>query len=168
MTGPRRFLSLALATAILAPASSKARTRGRRQIAPPAPPRQQQGRRLHARAPQTLAPVASPGGRHVLHVTSGAVFLDGQRVHPASGSVYLLSPPLWREDGRAVAWLEREAGRVRLVVLPEIGAQGPRVEPLPWDLPALPSGDQLFWAGPQRIVVGPALLAPRAVASWTS
>jgi len=160
MTGPKRFLWLALATAMLAP--SKAKARGRRYAVVPTPPRQDQSRRLQARVPQALGPLASPGGRHVVEVSAGAVFVDGRRVHPSRGNVFLMSGPVWRGDGRALAWLERSEGQVRLVVLPEIGA-----EPLPWELPALPSGDQLFWAGPNRIVVGPALLAPRAVASWT-
>jgi hypothetical protein len=161
MTGPKRFLWLALATAMMVPGKSKAR--GRRYAALPSPPRQDQTRRLQARVPQTLAPLVSPGGRHVAHVSGGAVFVDGRRVHPSHGSVYLIAPPLWRRDGRALAWLERNEGQVRLVVLPEVGATA---APLPWELPALPSGDQLFWAGRNRIVVGPALLAPRAVASW--
>jgi hypothetical protein len=163
MNGPKRFLWLALATAMLAP--GKAKAKGRRYAAVPSPPRQDQTRRLERRVPQNLPPVPSPRGGHVVHVSGGAVFVDGRRVHPTSGGVYLLAAPQWRKDGRAVAWLERCQGQVRLVVLPEID---PRVEPLPWDLPALPSGDQLFWAGSNRIVVGPALLAPRAVASWSS
>jgi len=162
MTGPKRFLWLALATAMLAP--GKARARARRYAALPSPPRQNQGRRLQARAPQAMAPLVSPGGRHVVHVAGGAVFVDGRRVHPSSGGIYLMGSPRWRGDGGALAWLERSEGQVRLVVLPEIG---PTAEPLPWVLPALPSGDQLFWAGPNRVVVGPDLLAPRAVASWT-
>lgn len=78
--------------------------------------------------------------------------------------MYVIHAPTWRDDGGAVAWLERVDGEVRLVVLPEIS---PQAAPLPWTLPTLPSGDQLFWAGQNKIVVGPALLAPRAVASWT-
>jgi hypothetical protein len=163
MTGPKRFLWLALATAMMAP--GKAKAKGRRYAVVPSPPRQDQSRRHERRVPQTLPPVPSPGGRHVVHVAGGAVFVDGRRVHPSSGDVYLLAAPQWRKDGRALAWLERCDGQIRLVVLPEIG---PQAEPLPWVLPALPSGDQLFWAGANRIVVGPALLAPRAVASWSS
>ena len=162
MKGPKRFLWLALATAILTP--SKAKARGHKYAVGPSPPRQDQSRRLHARVAQTLPPIASPNGRHRVHVSGGAVFVDGRRVHPASGSVYVMAPPLWRGDGRALAWLERNEGEVRLVVLPDLD---PAAQPLPWVLPALPSGDQLFWAGPNRVVVGPALLAPRAVASWT-
>jgi hypothetical protein len=162
MRGPKRFLWLALATAMVAP--GKARARGRRYASLPSPPRQNQGRRLQARGPQTLAPSASPGGRHVVHVANGAVFVDGRRVHAVGASVYLLVPPTWRADGGAVAWIERSEGEVRLVVLPEIA---PGAEPMPWVLPALPGGDQVFWAARNRIVVGPALLTPRAVASWT-
>jgi hypothetical protein len=162
MTGPRRFLWLAVATAMLVP--SKGKARGRRYAAVPSPPRQDQSRRLQPRVPQALAPLASPGGRHVVHVAGGAVFVDGRRIHPSTGGVYVMGTPSWRGDGRALAWLERSQGQVRLVVLPEID---PRVEPLPWDLPPLLGGEQLFWAGPNRIVVGPALLAPRAVASWS-
>jgi hypothetical protein len=162
MTGPKRFLWLALATAMLAP--GKAKARGRRYAAAPLPPRQGQSRRLLPRVPQVLAPLMSPGGRHVVHVAGGSVFVDGRRVHPSTGNVYLVGTPIWRGDGRALAWLERSEGQVRLVVLPEID---PAVQPLPWELPTLVGGDQVFWAGPNRIVVGPALLAPRAVASWS-
>jgi len=164
MTGPKRFLWLALATAMLTPASAKAKGKGRRYAVAPPEPRQGQARRAQARVLQDLPPSTSPGGRHVVQVSRGAVFVDGRRVHPARGDVYLLTAPQWRKDGRALAWLERCQGQVRLVVLPELG---PEAEPMPWVLPALPSGDQLFWAGHNRIVVGPALLAPRAVASWS-
>jgi hypothetical protein len=164
MTGPRKLLWLALAGAMLAPGKS-AKARARKYAVLPTPPRQDQGRRLQARLPQSLPPVASPNGRHVVHVSRGAVFVDGRRVHPASGSVYVMGAPLWRGDGRALAWLERNEGEVRLVVIPDL--HDPGAQPLPWVLPPLPSGDQLFWAGPNRIVVGPALLAPRAVASWS-
>jgi hypothetical protein len=162
MRGPKRFLWLALATAMVAP--GKAKARGRRYASVPSPPRQNEGRRLQARGPQTLAPVPSPGGRHVVQVADGAVFVDGRRVHPAGGSVYVLAAPTWRADGGALAWIERSDGEIRLVVLPEIH---PTAAPMPWVLPALPSGDQVFWAARNRIVIGPALLAPRAVASWT-
>jgi len=50
------------------------------------------------------------------------------------------------------------------MVVPDVGAPA---EALPWSLPVVASDDQIFWAGPRRVVVGPALLNPRAVASWT-
>jgi hypothetical protein len=162
MRGPKRFLWLALATAMVVP--SKGRARGRRYAVGASPPPQDQSRRLGPRIPQIMPPRTSPDGRHVAHVAGGAVFVDGRRVHPQSGSVYLLAPPAWRADGRALAWLERSEGQARLVVLPRIGAGA---EPLPWDLPPMSSDDGVFWAGPNRIVVGPNLLAPRAVASWS-
>jgi hypothetical protein len=89
------------------------------------------------------------------------VFIDGRRVHPALGSVEVLSEPAWRSDGNALAWLERAAGETRLVVLPEIAG-----EPLAWPLPRALGRERLHWAGPTRIVVGPAELAPLAIATW--
>jgi hypothetical protein len=146
-------------------APGKVRARGaRRYAAGPLPPRQDQSRRLQPRLPQAIAPLVSPGGRHVVHVAGGAVFVDGRRVHPSTGNVYVMGHPIWRGDGAALAWLERSEGQVRLVVLPEIDEA---TAPLPWALPTHLGRDQLFWAGPNRIVIGPALLAPRAVASWS-
>src|SRR5262249_17533811 len=99
-----------------------------------------------------------------VEVSRGAVFLDGRRVHPARGSVYLLAPPTWRADGRALAWIERGEAGTRLVVLPDVDAAA---EALPWSLPVVSRADQIFSAAPARVGVGPALLTPRAVASWT-
>ncbi len=165
MRRPKRFLWLALATFMVAPA--KARARPRTNLASAAlPPPQKQGRRRLERdhVQQTLPPVTSPCGRHVVSVVGGAVFVDGRRVHPDTGSVYVLVPPIWRRDGGAVAWLERGDGETRLVVMPEMGRA---TQALPWSLPAATAADQVFWAGSNRVVIGPGLLQPRAVASWT-
>ena len=64
---------------------------------------------------------------------------------------------------RAVAWIERSNGEARVVVIDGVGD---RVAPLPLALPAVAADDRVFWAGQQRIHIGPALLAPRAVATW--
>jgi hypothetical protein len=63
-----------------------------------------------------------------------------------------------------VAWIERGDGETRLVVLTSMEG---RTDVLPWRLPFAVSDDQVFWAARTRVVVGPSLLAPRAVASWT-
>jgi hypothetical protein len=108
--------------------------------------------------------VLSPCGRHVFEVSRGAVFVNARRIHPAEGTVQLLTPPVWRADGRAVAWIERGGrGEIRLIVVHAIGASA---EALPWPLPVAARGDRVFWADANRVVVGPKLLAPRAVASW--
>jgi hypothetical protein len=162
--GRKRMLWLALATMMLVP--SKTRARGRAYAALTRDGAlQKQTRRRAERPPQSLPRVVSPCGRHVVEVARGAVFVDGRRVHPDSGSVYLMAPPTWRRDGRALAWLERGEGETRLVVVPELGAH---LEALPWALPVVSPDDQIFWAGANRVVVGPALLSPRAVASWTA
>ena len=164
MPGHKRFLWVALATAaLMAPGKTRARPRAYMPASPDGPP-QRQVRRQTMRVAQNLAPVASPGGRHTVEVRSGGVFLDGRRVHPSGGSVYVLGSPTFRSDGGAVAWLERTSGETRLVVVPELGR---RVEPLPWTLPGLRADAQVFWAGSNKVVVGPELLAPIAVASWT-
>ena len=86
------------------------------------------------------------------------------RAHVGRGNVFIVAPPTWRRDGHAVAWIERSAGEARLVVVPR---SRERFQPLPWTLPAVSSDDRVFWASARQIVVGPALLAPRARASWT-
>jgi hypothetical protein len=96
-------------------------------------------------------------------VIGGVVYVDGRRVRTADGSVFVLAPPIWRRDGRAVAWIERSNGETRVVVIDGVDD---RVAPLPLALPTVAADDRVFWAGPQRIVIGPALLAPRAVATW--
>jgi hypothetical protein len=103
-------------------------------------------------------------GRHKLEVASGAVLVDGRRVNPSAKLVDVLAPPTCRSDGRAVAWLERDDGETRLVVIPEMEA---RTDALPWRLPFVGNNDRVFWATRTRVVVGPSLLAPRVVASWT-
>jgi hypothetical protein len=85
-------------------------------------------------------------------------------VHPSTGTVVVLARPAWREDGDAVAWLERVSGETRLVVLPTLSTW---CEPLAWPLPRALGGERIHWAGARRVVVGPAPLEPRAVASWT-
>jgi hypothetical protein len=155
-------LWLAMAAAMFLPA--KARARGRTEPSVHRDdPAQKQSRRRADRGPQTLKPVASPCGRHVAEVIGGAVYVDGRRVRTADGTVFVLAPPIWRRDGRAVAWIERSNGEARVVVIDGVDD---RVAPLPLTLPTVAADDRVFWAGPQRIVIGPALLAPRAVATW--
>jgi hypothetical protein len=108
--------------------------------------------------------VVSTCGRHVLEVAGGRAVLDGRPVWGASAPARVLSSPVWRSDGRAVAWLERDGVETRLVIIAQVESPA---DALPWHLPAVASGDQVFWAARNRVVVGPHLLAPRAVASWT-
>jgi hypothetical protein len=163
MARSKRFLWLVVATAMMAPGRARGKARSYASAGPPVPP-QKQARRRSERVLQSLPAKRSPCGRHSVEVRAGSVFVDGRRVHPADGAVYLLAPPTFRRDGGAVAWLERVAGEVRLVVVPELG---PSIEPLPWALPTVAGDDQIFWTGARRVVVGPAMLAPRAVASWS-
>jgi hypothetical protein len=114
----------------------------------------------------------SPCGGHVVEVIKGAVFVDGRRIQTSAspGSVYLVAPPTWRRDGRALAWVERHEGSLsaELIVIPEVSeSAGGHPVPMPWTLPSVSRDDQIFWAGPRRVVVGPALLVPRAVATWS-
>ena len=164
MASRQKMLWLALATMMLVP--SRARARGRTLLASVSRDStpQKQTRRRAERSPQTLPVVPAPAGRHVVEVARGAVLLDGRPVRSTGGHVYVVAAPTWRRDGRAVAWIERSDGKLRLVVVPDVAAPG---ETLPWSLPIVASDDQIFWAGPRRVVVGPALLTPRAVASWT-
>jgi hypothetical protein len=165
MGATNKTLWLAVAAAMVIPNKARART-----LSPKAAARvdsvQRQGRRHASRGPQTLPRVVSPCGGHVAEVIKGAVFVDGRRIHTSTGSVYLVAPPTWRRDGRALAWVERNEGSLstQLIVIPSVGGEP---EPMPWTLPSVSRDDQIFWAGPRRVVVGPALLVPRAVATWT-
>jgi hypothetical protein len=160
-----RMISLVLALGMAVPSKAKARSRSDAPLPPHHPPPSKQPRRT---APRTgllsVPPSRSPGGRHLVEVDGGAVYVDGRRVHPTSGNVTVLATPSWRDDGDAVAWLERAAGETRLVVLPALSSFA---EPLAWPLPRALGGERVHWAGERRVVVGPAPLEPRAVASWT-
>lgn len=160
-----KSLWLAVAATIVVPSKARARTHAATS-AVDGKAAQKQSRRRAAREPQTLSRMTSPCGRHYVDVVGGVVFVDGRRVHPGAGPVYLVSRPAWRRDGQAVAWVERREGSAsqQLVVVPTLDGHP---EPLPWDLPSVSPEDQIFWAGPRRVVVGPALLVPRAVATWT-
>src|SRR5262249_28299193 len=94
----------------------------------------------------------------------GAVYVDGRRVHPVSGNGLVLATLSWRDGGAAAAGLGRLSGETRLVVLPTLSSAA---EPLAWPLPRALGGERIHWAGERRVVVGPAPLEPRAVASWT-
>ena len=159
-------LWLAVAATLLAPSRVRAhhgkamRTDDSAGAGPP----QRQGRRQGTRRPQALPPVTSPCGRHVVEVAGGAVLIDGRRVHAAQDNVFVTAAPTWRQDGSALAWIERSGGQARLVVVPDLETGR---ETLPWALPAASTDDRVFWAGPRRVVVGPALLAPRAIATWS-
>src|SRR6185503_14240440 len=97
-------LWLAVAAAMLLPSKAKARGRADTSVHRDDSV-QKQSRRRTERGPQTLRPVASPDGRHVAEVIGGAVYVDGKRVRTADGNVFVLAPPIWRRDGRAVAWI---------------------------------------------------------------
>ena len=160
-----RMLSLVLALGMAVPTKARARSRSDGAPPPHTPPPAKQPRRAAARTGLLQVPPSrSPCGRHLVEVDNGAVYVDGRRVHPASGNVVVLATPSWREDGDAVAWLERVAGETRLVVLPALSTWA---EPLAWPLPRALGGERLHWAGDRRVVVGPQPLEPRAVASWT-
>src|SRR6188472_575535 len=124
---------LAVAAAVLLPTKAKARGRAE-ATAHRDDPVQKQARRRGERGPQTLRPVASPDGRHVVEVIGGSVYVDGRRVRRCEGDVYVLARPIWRRDGRAVAWLERSNGQARVVVIDGVDS---RVAPLPLTLPAV-------------------------------
>ena len=160
-----RMISLVLALGMAVPTKARARSRASEPLPPHAPPPSKQTRRSAARTGiLSVPPSRSPCGRHLVEVDGGAVYVDGRRVHPSAGNVTVLATPTWRDDGDAVAWLERASGETRLVVLPALSSHA---EPLAWPLPRALGGERVHWAGDRRVVVGPQPLEPRAVASWT-
>jgi hypothetical protein len=159
-----RMLSLVLALGMVAPGKAKARARADGTLPPHEPTPEKQPRR-HARTGLLqMPPIKSPSGHHLVEVDGGAVYLDGQRVHPDVGMVHVLSSPVFRSDGDALAWVERGGGGTRLVVLPQLSSAAPAMA---WPLPRALGQDRIHWAADNRVVVGPDLLQPRAVASWT-
>jgi hypothetical protein len=120
--------------------------------------------RAGGRADETPSRMVVACGRHTLEVASGAILVDGRRVHAGERNAKVLALPICRDDGRAVAWMERGGGQTRLLVLPVM--DDPTVV-LPWPLPAVGRDDRVFWIARTRVTVGPSLLAPRAVASWS-
>jgi hypothetical protein len=94
-------------------------------------------------------------------VDRGAVFVDGQPVRPDSSAVAVLSPPAWRRDGSALAWLERHRGETRLVVLPALGQSL-----LAWSLPRALGQERVHFIDDNRVVLGPEVTQPLAIASW--
>jgi hypothetical protein len=160
----RSTLWLAVAAALLSPSKARAQTKAAARAGGGDGPPQRQGRRQSARRPQALPPVVSPCGRHVVEVARGAVLIDGRRVRSSEGDVFVIAPPTWRQDGSALAWIERSRGEARLVVVPDLDGAP---DPLPWTLPGVSTDDRVFWAGARRVVVGPAVLAPRAIATWS-
>ena len=160
-----RMISLVLALGMAVPTKARARSRSEAPQPPHMPPAKKQPRRAATRTGiLSVPPSRSPCGRHLVEVDGGAVYVDGRRVHPSTGSVVVLATPSWRDDGDAVAWLERVSGETRLVVLPALSSWA---EPLAWPLPRALGGERVHWAGERRVVVGPQPLEPRAVASWT-
>ena len=160
-----RMISLVLALGMAVPTKARARSRTDAPPPPHTPPPSKQTRRTATRTGiLSVPPSRSPCGRHLVEVDGGAVFVDGRRVHPSLGSVDVLGQPTWRSDGDAVAWIERQHGETRLVVVPSLGQP---YEPLVWPLPRALGQDRVHWAGANRIVVGPEELTPRAVASWS-
>ena len=160
-----RMLSLVLALGMAVPSKARARSRSDAPLPPHTPPPSKQPRRAATRTGiLSVPPSRSPCGRHLVEVDGGAVYVDGRRVHPTTGNVVVLATPIWRADGDAMAWVERVAGETRLVVLPTLTTH---CEPLAWPLPRALGSERVHWAGDRRVVVGPAPLEPRAVASWT-
>src|SRR4051812_27431302 len=131
MASKQKMLWLALATMMLVPSRARARGRALASLSRDSTP-QKQTRRRAERSAQTLPAVAAPAGRHVVEVARGAVLIDGRRVRPAGSNVYVVAPPTWRRDGRALAWIERSEGQLRLVVIPDVAAPA---QTLPWTLP---------------------------------
>ena len=113
------------------------------------------------RAPSTMT---SRCGRHVVQFVAGSVRVDDEVVVSRASAVEIAIAPNWRHDCSSVAWVEREGMARRLVVIPTVGRGA---QSLHWVLPLAAENDHIFWVGRSRISVGPVLLKPRAIASWS-
>ena len=124
---------------------------------------------LHAQAARPAShAVRSPDGGLVAEVAprgSGqALQVGGRLLYPRTGSVRLVSPPVWSPDGRGIAVIEEGlGGTLLLVVVPRAGAR-----PFVWPLPELGDGALLrpTWIDARRISIGPSMLAPVVIVSW--
>jgi hypothetical protein len=100
----------------------------------------------------------------VVEMVGGAVRLDGKPVRSSAAEGEILVGPAWRRGCSAVAWVDLRGAERRLMVVPSIGDGA---EALSWALPPTRGEERIFWVGPSRIVVGVAMLRPRAMASWS-
>jgi hypothetical protein len=112
--------------------------------------------------------VFSPAGDHVAWVSGDAkrqrLFADGQPVYPRRGWTIVQGQPAWSPDGVSLAAIENGLHR-QLVVLVEFdNPSGDNTWPLPIEAndPSL----HVYWAGPGKLVVGPALTKPVFAASY--
>jgi hypothetical protein len=96
----------------------------------------------------------------VATLAHAGLLLDGRRVT----SQIVVGAPVWRDDGRALAWLERTSIGLCVVVLPDVSRP---TELMPFAAPAASQRDRLFWSGRTRVLLGAGELVPRAVISWT-
>ena len=117
-----------------------------------------------ARAATPEKPVVSRCGRQVVEMVGGAVRLDGKPLRSSAAEGEILVAPAWRRGCSAVAWIDLRDAERRLMVVPSIGDGA---ETLSWALPPTRDEERIFWVGPSRIVVGVAMLQPRAMASWS-
>jgi hypothetical protein len=117
-----------------------------------------------AKVPSAATVVRSPDRLKFVEVVAGGrVRLNGH--HLLSGPGLILGGPIWRQDSRALAFLQRSPRGLELYVLPDLEA----VRPLIWTIPPLVEKQlHLFWIAAQRVGIGPAVLMPRVVVSWTT
>lgn len=109
-------------------------------------------------------PVVSPDGRHRLERgAAGSLLLDG-RLLASSGRP--VGVPVWRQDSRALAFLQRSGTGLQLrVLLLDLDP----LQPVVWSLPPHAEGlREVFWITSCRIGVGEKPLVPRLVVSWTT
>jgi hypothetical protein len=152
-------------------AEATAASRPRVEGGPGGPAPEKRSRREGRRArPGSIRPTlgladrsACPRGVHTAAVQDGAVYLDGRRVS-STHAVHVVQAPTWRQDGGALAWVERDVGVVRLQVLPDLS---PGTRPIGFTLPAGIANERVLWSGRTKVVVGPHVLAPRAIATWS-
>lgn len=100
----------------------------------------------------------------MVQFVTGSVRVDDEVVASGASGVEIAIAPSWRHDCRSVAWVERRGTDRQLVVIPTVGRGG---QSLHWVLPPAAEDDHIFWVGRSRISVGPVLLKPRAIASWS-
>jgi hypothetical protein len=97
---------------------------------------------------------------------AGFVSVEGAQTYPRRGRTVIASDLAWSKDAHSLAFVEKVGDGPRLVLLAEW--DNPTGDTT-WDLPAsIPlEGLRVFWAGPEKLVVGRSQVKPIFSTSFT-
>jgi hypothetical protein len=91
---------------------------------------------------------------------TAVVNIDGKKLYPRRARTAIVADPAWSPDGAAIALVEAAPGLApRLVLVPDFDDASSDTT---WDLPPTTAleGLHVFWAGPDKLVVGKTATSP--------